>query len=332
MFDEYFSPLTSVASLVPAVVAPVPSDSTNTPTSPSVDQDAPSLIAHMDNDQYFGIPIRVPSYEESSSQVVIPNNVHSINQPPKRISKWTKDHSIGNVIGDPSRPAIRIFITFASYMNMIVYQKDVKTAFLNRILCEEVYVSQPDRFVDPENPNHVYKLKKALYGLKQAPHARPVDILMVEKSKLDEDPQGRAVDPTRYRGMIRSCVYLASSRPYHQFVICMCARAYCYVTTEVAAMPAVRGLLADMAADMAINRSGQVRSGQDLGQVFTWYHLSGPHGTKIYILDLPRARLEPGVSQGDASWLKPKPAELGKGFTIYMQGNSYNPLLARSEL
>ncbi|GKB46873.1 retrovirus-related pol polyprotein from transposon TNT 1-94 [Tanacetum coccineum] len=62
--------------------------------------------------------------------------------------------------------AIRIFLAFVSHMNMVVYQIDVKTAFLNGILCEEVYVSQPDGFVDPENPNHVYKLKKALYGLK----------------------------------------------------------------------------------------------------------------------------------------------------------------------
>ncbi|GKF84476.1 retrovirus-related pol polyprotein from transposon TNT 1-94, partial [Tanacetum coccineum] len=46
---------------------------------------------------------------------------------------------------------------------------DVKTAFLNSILREEVYVSKSDGFVDPDKPNHVYKLKKALYGLKQAP-------------------------------------------------------------------------------------------------------------------------------------------------------------------
>ncbi|GKF75073.1 retrovirus-related pol polyprotein from transposon TNT 1-94, partial [Tanacetum coccineum] len=64
--------------------------------------------------------------------------------------------------------AIRIFLVFAAYMNMVVYQMDVKTAFLNGNPWEEVYVRQPDGFVDPDNPNHVYKLKKALYGLKQA--------------------------------------------------------------------------------------------------------------------------------------------------------------------
>ncbi|GJY39481.1 retrovirus-related pol polyprotein from transposon TNT 1-94 [Tanacetum coccineum] len=72
--------------------------------------------------------------------------------------------------------AIRIFLAYVAHMNMIVYQMDVKTTFLNGILREEVYVSQSDGFVDQDNPNHVYKLKKALYGLKQASSAcDPVD-------------------------------------------------------------------------------------------------------------------------------------------------------------
>ncbi|GJU73588.1 retrovirus-related pol polyprotein from transposon TNT 1-94 [Tanacetum coccineum] len=144
--------------------------------------------------------------------------------------------------------AIRIFLAFAAHMNMVVYQMDVKTAFLNGNLREEVYVSQSDGFVDPDNPYHVYKLKKALYGLKQAPcvwqgkelllmsmmgkisfflrlhisqsprgifinqskyalkslkkydfdTCDPVDTPMVEKSKLDEDKEGKVVNPSHY--------------------------------------------------------------------------------------------------------------------------------------
>ncbi|GKC75074.1 retrovirus-related pol polyprotein from transposon TNT 1-94 [Tanacetum coccineum] len=161
--------------------------------------------------------------------------------------------------------AIRIFLAFAAHMNMVVYQMDVKTAFLNGNLREEVYVSQPDGFVDKDNPNHVYKLKKALYRLKQAPHAwydmlssflisqdfskgsvdptlfirrdgkelllkygfdscDLVDTPMVEKSKLDKDKEGKAVDPSHYRGMIGTLLYLTASRADLQFAICMCAQ------------------------------------------------------------------------------------------------------------
>nr|GFB59835.1 putative ribonuclease H-like domain-containing protein [Tanacetum cinerariifolium] len=171
--------------------------------------------------------------------------------------------------------AIRIFLAYAAHKNMVVNQMDVKTAFLNGNLREDVYVSQPDGFVDPDNPNHVYKLKKALYGLKQAPRAwkkdndlllmsmmgkisfflglqisqnprgifinqskyaleslkkygfescEPVDTPMVKKSKLDEDKEGKVVDPSHYRGMIGTLLYLTASRPNLQFTICMCAR------------------------------------------------------------------------------------------------------------
>nr|GEW92683.1 hypothetical protein [Tanacetum cinerariifolium] len=169
--------------------------------------------------------------------------------------------------------AIRIFLVYAAHKNMVVYQMDVKTAFLNGNLREEVYVSQPDGFVDPDNPNHVYKLKKAHYRLKQAPRAwydmlslflisqdfskgsvdptlfihrngndlllskyaveslkkygfdscDPVDTPMVEKSKLDEDKEKKAIDLSRYRGMIGTLLYLTASRPDLHIAMCMCA-------------------------------------------------------------------------------------------------------------
>nr|GEW53849.1 retrovirus-related Pol polyprotein from transposon TNT 1-94 [Tanacetum cinerariifolium] len=200
----------------------------------------------------------------------------------------------------------------------------------NNLIDQEVYVSQPDGFVDQDNPNHVYKLKKALYGLKQAPRVwydmlssflisqdfskgsvdltlfirrigndlllvqiyvndiifvastpelcdlfanlmclkfkmsmmgkisfflglqisqsprgifinqskyaleslkkygfescDPVDTPMVEKSKLDEDKEGKAIGPSHYHGMIGTLLYLTDSRPDLQFAICMCTR------------------------------------------------------------------------------------------------------------
>ncbi|KAI3747152.1 hypothetical protein L6452_09599 [Arctium lappa] len=67
--------------------------------------------------------------------------------------------------------AIRMFLAYAAHKNFIVFQMDVKTTFLNDILKEEVYVSQPEGFVNSDKPDHVYILDKTLYGLKQAPRA-----------------------------------------------------------------------------------------------------------------------------------------------------------------
>ncbi|CAJ2654309.1 unnamed protein product [Trifolium pratense] len=67
--------------------------------------------------------------------------------------------------------SIRLLLAVACILKFKLYQMDVKSAFLNGYLNEEVYVEQPKGFVDPSFPNHVYKLKKALYGLKQAPRA-----------------------------------------------------------------------------------------------------------------------------------------------------------------
>ncbi|GKE12763.1 retrovirus-related pol polyprotein from transposon TNT 1-94, partial [Tanacetum coccineum] len=195
VFDEFFSPPTSVASPVPVEEALAPVESTGSPSSTTVDQDAPS-------------PKTV--FEESSSSDAIQEELHEfehlevwelIPRPDKVMVitlKWIykiKLDELGGILKNKARlvargyrqeegidfeesfalvarlEVFRIFLAFAAHMNMIVYQMDVKTAFLNGILREEVYVSQPDGFVDPDNPNHVYRLKKALYGLKQASRA-----------------------------------------------------------------------------------------------------------------------------------------------------------------
>nr|GEX91885.1 retrovirus-related Pol polyprotein from transposon TNT 1-94 [Tanacetum cinerariifolium] len=91
--------------------------------------------------------------------------------------------------------AIRIFITNAASKNMTIYQMDVKTAFLNGKLKEEVYVSQAEGFVDPNHPTHVYRLKKAWYGLKQVPQAW-YDTL--SRFLPDNNFSKGAVDPTLF--------------------------------------------------------------------------------------------------------------------------------------
>ncbi|GJX66382.1 retrovirus-related pol polyprotein from transposon TNT 1-94 [Tanacetum coccineum] len=121
--------------------------------------------------------------------------------------------------------AIRIFLANATNKNMTVYEMDVKTAFLNGELKEEVYVSQPESFIDPDSPQHFYRLKKALYSLKQAPRAcDPVDTPMVDKTKLDEDLSGIPIDQTPYCSMVGCLMYLTASRPDLVFAVCMCIR------------------------------------------------------------------------------------------------------------
>nr|GEY88786.1 hypothetical protein [Tanacetum cinerariifolium] len=152
--------------------------------------------------------------------------------------------------------AIKIFLAYATHKNMVVFSIDVKTTFLNGILKEEVYTSQPEGLANQDHPNHVFKLKKALYGLKQAPRAwynllskfllrqkfvkGVVDLTLFTLkegydlilSKLDEDPNGTLVDPTHYRGMVESLMYLTVSRPDLVFAVCMCARYQAKLTEK----------------------------------------------------------------------------------------------------
>ncbi|GJT13457.1 retrovirus-related pol polyprotein from transposon TNT 1-94 [Tanacetum coccineum] len=101
--------------------------------------------------------------------------------------------------------AIRIFIANATNKNMKIYQMNVKMAFLNCELREVDYVSQPEGFVDPNNPTHVYRSKKALYGLKQAPRmCSKFKISMMGKMSLfldlqiSQSPRGIFLNQTKY--------------------------------------------------------------------------------------------------------------------------------------
>nr|GEX06727.1 hypothetical protein [Tanacetum cinerariifolium] len=281
----------------------------------------------------FSTPVQ--DREETSSRHVDSSNMHTFYQRHHSEHRWTKDHPLEQVIGNPSqsvrtrrqlesdgeiyvwelvdRPlcknvinmkwlwknkgdeentvirnksrlvakgyaqkkgvdfkesfalvarleAVRLFIVYAAHKSFTVYQMDVKTSFIYRPLSEEVYVNQPDGFVDPYHPEKVYRLKKALYGLKQAPrawydeiftfliHQSPrgifinqakyaqeilikhgmtscdsVDTPMATKH-LDADLSRTPVDQTKYQSMVKALTYLTASRPDIMHATCYCAR------------------------------------------------------------------------------------------------------------
>ncbi|GKD09844.1 retrovirus-related pol polyprotein from transposon TNT 1-94 [Tanacetum coccineum] len=138
--------------------------------------------------------------------------------------------------------AVRLFIAYVAHKLFPIYQMDVKTAFLNGPLKEEVYVNQPDGFIDPHHPKKVYRLKKALYGLKQAPRAWYDELSNFLVSKgfskakyaqetlkkhgmtscdsvgtpmatkpLDANLSGTLVDQMKYRIMVGALMYLTAS-------------------------------------------------------------------------------------------------------------------------
>ncbi|GKA47961.1 retrovirus-related pol polyprotein from transposon TNT 1-94 [Tanacetum coccineum] len=96
--------------------------------------------------------------------------------------------------------AIRIFLAYAAHKSFTVFQMDVKTAFLHGTLKEDVYVCQPEGFIDADHPSHVYKLKKALYGLKQAPRAWSMLMILslVLHTLVNQSPCGIFTNQSNY--------------------------------------------------------------------------------------------------------------------------------------
>nr|GEU48644.1 hypothetical protein [Tanacetum cinerariifolium] len=101
--------------------------------------------------------------------------------------------------------AVRIFVAYAAHKSFSIYQMDVKMVFLSGLLKKEVYVAQPDGFVDPDHPKNVYRLRKALYGLKQAPRAWYDELLKFLTSKgftkglqIHQSPHGIFINQAKY--------------------------------------------------------------------------------------------------------------------------------------
>ncbi|GJQ90494.1 retrovirus-related pol polyprotein from transposon TNT 1-94 [Tanacetum coccineum] len=103
-----------------------------------------------------------------AKNIVIWNKSHFVTKGYRQEDEINFEESLAHVT---RLKAVRMFMAYVAHKNFTINQMDVKTAFLNRPVKEEVFISQPDGFVDPDFPNHVYRLKKALYGLKQAPRA-----------------------------------------------------------------------------------------------------------------------------------------------------------------
>ncbi|GJT01397.1 retrovirus-related pol polyprotein from transposon TNT 1-94 [Tanacetum coccineum] len=97
--------------------------------------------------------------------------------------------------------AVRIFVTYATHKSFPIYQMDIITDFLNSPLKEEVYVSQPDGFVDPDHPKKVYHIRKSLYELKQAPRAwyDKISTYMISKGlQIHQSPRGIFINQSKY--------------------------------------------------------------------------------------------------------------------------------------
>nr|GEU46156.1 retrovirus-related Pol polyprotein from transposon TNT 1-94 [Tanacetum cinerariifolium] len=172
MFDEYLEPprVERLVSLTLAVLVPV--NTVGVSVEPTIMEDNP--LALIDNDPFVNMFALEPSFEASSSGDLDEYGDFLKNKA-RLVAKGYRQGDGNNFkesFASVARiEAIRIFIANATNKNIIIYQMDVKTAFLNGELKEEVYVSQLEGFVDPDHPTHVYRLKKAMYGLKQAPRA-----------------------------------------------------------------------------------------------------------------------------------------------------------------
>ncbi|GJS33420.1 retrovirus-related pol polyprotein from transposon TNT 1-94 [Tanacetum coccineum] len=271
IFDNYPPQDTPPTSNVQTTTEPITLTTTVTAKENNTDIQTEIQVENAQNDKnkfynIFSTPVREEA--ESSTRYVDPSNMHTIYQRHQSEHRWTKDHMLKQVHGNPSKPvqtrrqlatdpemcmfaltvstaesknikeamaysawieaiqdelhqfdrlqvcelidkpfgkteegidfeesfalvarleAVRIFVAYTAHKSFPIYQMDVKTSFLNGTLKDEVYVAQPDGFVDPDYPEKVYRLQKALYGLKQAPRANEYQLADMFTKALPKD-------------------------------------------------------------------------------------------------------------------------------------------------
>ncbi|GJT20389.1 retrovirus-related pol polyprotein from transposon TNT 1-94 [Tanacetum coccineum] len=225
-----------VIALIAEVVAPVHDVSTGSPSSITVDQDAP-------------LPSNFQTTPETQPPL-IPNDVKEDNHDIE-VAHIVKLDELGGILKNKARlvacgyrqekgidfeesfapvarlEAIGIFLAFAAHHEHGVLPIDVKLSFLNDFSKGSV---DPTLFIRKEGKElllvqvYVDDIIFAASTQIRFDSCDPVDTPMVEKSKLDEDKEGKAVDPSHYRGMIGTLLYLTVGRPDLQFAICMCAQ------------------------------------------------------------------------------------------------------------
>nr|GEX93373.1 hypothetical protein [Tanacetum cinerariifolium] len=236
MFNELLNPSLNVVNqaaeviaLITEVIPQVDVDSTGSPSSTTVDQDAPSPIksltatekqpsvilqdvgndnldievAHMGNDPLLDVPIPEFTSEQSSSTASPQSNMQPNHPMTHHNSKWTKDHPMNNIIGQLSRPVSTrlqlheqaLFCYYDAFLTSVepmTYKEPLTQACWIEAMQEEL--NEFERLEVWELVPRPDKVMK--YGFDSCD---PVDTPMVEKSKLDEDKEGKAVDPSHYR-------------------------------------------------------------------------------------------------------------------------------------
>nr|GEU94153.1 hypothetical protein [Tanacetum cinerariifolium] len=195
IFDEYLKPPPVDRPVSPTLAVPVPVNSVGVAAESTLMDE--KSFAPVDNAPFINIFSLKPTSAAASSGDASSANSTYVTQTLLYLRKQSKDQPINNIIGNPSRSVStrKQLATDALCKNMTIYQMDVKTTILNGKLKEEVYVRQPNGFVDPDHPTHVYRLKKALYGLKKQVSSKS-DILAVSGIGMSSTvPTGRYVVP-----------------------------------------------------------------------------------------------------------------------------------------